>query len=456
MRINIKLESIKTYEGAPAKRIKPIDELRRTVMACMLWENQFYEDGISIADRIANLIKSISDNDKIAQIASEARNRQHLRHVPLLIARELARKKGVVIKDLLADIIQRPDELCEFLALYWMDGKQPLSHQVKKGLAIAFKKFSEYQISKYNRPDAIKLKDVLFMVHPKPKDDDQQKVWDRLVEDKLTIPDTWEVRLSGGQDKHEAWIELIKERKLGGLAYLRNLRNMIQAKVSDEIISEGLKDINVSKVLPFRFITAAKYAPNLEKDLESLMIKGLNQQIKLSGKTILIVDVSGSMYGSSISNYSEMDRAHAACSLAILTRELCEDIKIYATAGNDSTEIHQTEMIPSRHGFALSDKIYSMCKPLGGGGIFLTPVLRWIKEREEKADRIIVITDEQDCARSNKSDSPLKADTFGKNNYMINVASMKNGIGYDKWVHIDGFSEAVINYIREYERIDLQ
>ncbi|KKL63042.1 hypothetical protein LCGC14_2179080, partial [marine sediment metagenome] len=239
------------------------------------------------------------------------------------------------------------------------------------------------------------------MVHPKPKDDEQQKVWDRLVEDKLTIPDTWEVRLSGGQDKHEAWTELIKERKLGGLAYLRNLRNMIQAKVSDEIISEGLKDINVSKVLPFRFITAAKYAPNLEKDLESLMIKGLNQQIKLSGKTILIVDVSGSMYSSPISNYSEMDRAHAACSLAILTRELCEDIKIYATAGNDGTEIHQTELIPSRHGFALSDKIYSMCRPLGGGGIFLTPVLRWIKEREEKADRIIVITDEQDCARSN-------------------------------------------------------
>ncbi|KKL63043.1 hypothetical protein LCGC14_2179090 [marine sediment metagenome] len=146
MRINTKPELVKTHEGAPAKRIKPIDELRRTVMACMLWENQFYEDGVSIADRIASLIKNISDNDKIAQIASEARNRQHLRHVPLLIARELARKKGVVIKDLLADIIQRPDELCEFLALYWMDGKQPLSHQVKKGLAIAFKKFRNIKL----------------------------------------------------------------------------------------------------------------------------------------------------------------------------------------------------------------------------------------------------------------------------------------------------------------------
>jgi len=37
--------------------------------------------------------------------------------------------------------------------------------------------------------------------------------------------------------------------------------------------------------------------------------------------------------------------------------------------------------------------------------------------------------------------------------YVINVASFKNGIGYGKWMHIDGWSEAVIGYIRELEKM---
>lgn len=36
---------------------------------------------------------------------------------------------------------------------------------------------------------------------------------------------------------------------------------------------------------------------------------------------------------------------------------------------------------------------------------------------------------------------------------MINVASARNGVGYGKWVHIDGWSEAVVEYIREAERL---
>ncbi len=61
---------------------------------------------------------------------------------------------------------------------------------------------------------------------------------------------------------------------------------------------------------------------------------------------------------------------------------------------------------------------------------------------DERYDRIIVITDEQSHDRV--------AAPRGKG-YVINVASARNGVGYGPWVHIDGFSEAVINYIRELE-----
>ena len=48
-----KLMRVFTREGAPAKAFTPEDELKRTVMNCLLWEDQFYEDGVSIADRIS-------------------------------------------------------------------------------------------------------------------------------------------------------------------------------------------------------------------------------------------------------------------------------------------------------------------------------------------------------------------------------------------------------------------
>ena len=328
--------------------------------------------------------------------------------------------------------------------------RQPLSAQVKKGLARAFAKFNRYQLAKYNRDGEVKLRDVLFLCHAKPKDDQQAKDWKDLINGTLEPPNTWEVALSTGKDKKETWERLISEGKLGGLAFLRNLRNMKEADVSESVIFDGLAKMNTERILPFRFISAAKYAPQWEAQIESVMLKCLEKTIKLSGKTILVVDVSSSMYGEKISAKSELDRAEVACSLAILIRETCEYPVIYATAGDDRTRIHQTQVIPSRHGFALKDVIYNLCRPLGGGGIFLKQVMDYISKHEKEAERIIVITDEQDCGISS-NDSPTKANAFGKQNYLINVASYKNGIGYGKWTHFDGWSESVLDYIREYE-----
>jgi hypothetical protein len=75
----------------------------------------------------------------------------------------------------------------------------------------------------------------------------------------------------------------------------------------------------------------------------------------------------------------------------------------------------------------------------------------YVYDKEKTADRIIVITDEQDCD-TDDTRSPAKANAFGVNNYLINVSVEKNGIGYGKWTHIDGWSEAVIPYIQQFER----
>lgn len=156
----------RTHEGAPARHITPEQELRRSLMACLLWESQFYEDGVEIAGRMHELVPKVAP-ERVAAMAVEARGNMKLRHAPLLLVRTMARHAShrAFVGDTLAQVIQRADELAEFVAIYWKDGRVPLSKQVKTGLASAFAKFDEYALAKYNRPGPIKLRDVLFLTH---------------------------------------------------------------------------------------------------------------------------------------------------------------------------------------------------------------------------------------------------------------------------------------------------
>lgn len=431
---NYKSDS-KTHEGASAKRINAEQALRRSVMSCLLWESSFYEDGQLIADRICALVQQ-NKPEVVAQLAIEAREKMKLRHIPLLLVRELARhidlKGRRLVASTLERVIQRADELTEFLSIYWKDKREKLSAQVKKGLARAFVKFSAYDLAKYNKDSKIKLRDVLFLCHAKPKDEEQANVWKKLIDGSLESPDTWEVALSAGKNKKETFERLIKEKNLGALALIRNLRNMIEAKVEAGLIREALGSMKVERVLPFRFITSARYAPKFEPELEQAIFKALQGHEKLSGKTILLVDVSGSMY-SAISSKSEATRIDVACGLAVLAREICDDISIYAFS-------NETKLIPNRRGFALRDSINTS---MPHGGTDLGGAINYINTNEEY-DRLIVFTDEQSHTQVNNPKAK---------GYMVNVSCEKNGIGYGKWTHIDGFSEQIINYIIQSENI---
>jgi len=424
---------VKTHEGAVTVQVGAVEQLKRTVMSCMLWEKSFYEDGIDIADRIVDLVSKVKTEDAF-QIAVDARNKSKLRHVPLLIARAMANIKDhkSVVSKLLAEIIQRPDEMTEFLSIYWKNGKQPVSAQVKKGLAKAFKKFNEYSLAKFNRDGAVKLKDVLFISHPKPDSDEQQDMWNRLVTGNLKTPDTWEVALSAKGNTKEQWERLLVENKLGGLALLRNMRNMIGVNVDALLIRKALTDMKTDRILPYRFIASAKYAPDYEPDLELAMFKCLTEKNKMKGKTILLVDVSGSM-DDKISEKSDLERIDAACGLAILARELCEDVEIYSFS-------NKLVKIPVRRGFALRDSIVSSQSHSGTDTGDAVQAIN----ANCSYDRMIIITDEQSM---NRIENPK-----GKG-YIINVASYQNGIGYDSgWNHINGWSESVLDYIKESER----
>jgi hypothetical protein len=311
--------------------------------------------------------------------------------------------------------------------------KKKLSAQVKLGLAKAFQKFSEYDLAKYNRDGAVKLRDVLFLCHAKPKDAEQEELWKRLIHGKLQTPDTWEVALSGGADKKETFERLMLDGKLGALAFLRNMRNMKEAGISQELITGYASAVDISRVLPFRFIAAARAVPAWENIIEPMMLRACEGREKMPGRTAVLLDVSGSM-DELISSKSDIRRIDAACGVAILLRELCESVEIY-------TFSEGVVQCPPRRGFALRDAVVGS-QP--HGGTYLGNAVDLIN-RDREYDRLIVLTDEQ------SRDSVPSPKALG---YVINVAGNKNGVGYGKWTHIDGFSEACIDYIQEAEKIE--
>jgi 60 kDa SS-A/Ro ribonucleoprotein len=432
----------RTHEGAPARVITAEQALRRSVLSCMLWEGEFYEDGVQIAGRIQELVPRV-DAERVAALAVEAREKMKLRHAPLLLVREMARQathRGLVA-DTLTRVIQRADELSEFVAIYWAGGRQPLSAQVKKGLAAAFAKFDEYGLAKYDRAGSVRLRDVLFLSHARPVDEAQAALWKRLAGNELATPDTWEVALSGagreqGADKRAVWERLLSERKLGALALLRNLRNLHAAGVSEELVLAALAGLKTDRVLPFRFLAAARHAPQWEQALEAAMYRALEgRTARLAGHTVLLVDVSGSM-AAQLSHRSEMQRADAAYGLAILLREIAEKVTIYTFSDN-------AKRVPARRGMALRD---ALDRNQPHGGTFLGASLKQVEsEVREGYDRLIVITDEQ---------SHDQVPAPRAKGYAINVASNRNGVGYGPWTHIDGWSEAVVDYIVELEAGD--
>lgn len=431
MKTNTKLtHSTFTYEGAKAASISSLQELRRTVMACLLWEKNFYEDGIAVVDRIKNLCDFLTAKE-IADLANEAKNVFFMRHVPLLLCVMVIEKKERDISyKCIQDVVQRPDDMGELLSLFILNkGKKVLPKVLKQGLADCWPKFTRYQLQKYKGKGAYTLKDIMRLTHPKPENDEQALLWRQLVKDELPPADTWEVALSAGADKKETFERLLKENQLGYLALLRNLRNMDQSNVDKDLVKSAiLARKGAKKILPFSYIAAARHAPTFEQELDIAMQAGLGDLPAFNGETIILVDVSGSML-SPLSSRSEMQRIDAACGVAALFNGKA---RIFSFSD-------KVVEIPPRKGMALVDAITNS-QPTHGTR--LGDAINYVNTLPH--DRLIVITDEQSSNYS-KPAAP-KA-------YMINVGTYQNGIGYGNgWTaNISGFSENIFRYIHSYE-----
>ncbi len=186
---------------------------------------------------------------------------------------------------------------------YWLeDYGRPLPNALKRGVADALSGFDDYALAKYRTEGRrLKMVDLVNLVHA------TSPSIDRLMQGTLRPPDTWEVKLTqvGGDAARKAdeWARLVNEQLLGYFALLRNLRNL--ERWAPQVLPAAYAQLTDpdaiarSKVLPFRFITAAKQveSPQSRAAIAEAAEIALGNLPELSGRTLVALDVSGSMEG---------------------------------------------------------------------------------------------------------------------------------------------------------------
>lgn len=327
-----------TYEGAPAFSLSAKDELSTLVAASMLGEGTFYESGDDRRARIDALVAKV-DPAFACKLAVYARSVWNLRTVSLYVVLSVAKTRKYdpqVLKGAVADVIQRCDEVREMLAgaLTIFGDKKSIPQAIKRGIALAMRKFDQYGYAKYQGGQgAVKFRDVLRIVHPTPKNAEQSAVFAAIMADTLTMPEgreTWERIVSKDGSTAESWAKAAKETPY--MATLRNLRNFAQnGALTDEVIAKirDPKQVAKSRQLPIRFLSAARelekasVAPKAVQAVMDAAELSLENVPLLGDNILVVVDVSGSMRGGKISEKSSLCAADVAClmgaSLALAT-----------------------------------------------------------------------------------------------------------------------------------------
>ena len=424
------------YMSAKAYRMTAEIELYSAVVTCMV-DDSYYESNADRLNRIKNLIAKC-EPEFVAKLAIYARTQMNLRSVPVILAVELAKlhSGNDIVRRTVSGVVRRADEIKEILAYYQLANSREgvkklnrLSKQIQKGLSDAFSRFDEYQFAKHNADAEVKLRDALFLVHPKAKDEDQQAIFDRIVSDSLAIPYTWETEMSelgqksfadeAGKVKAiaEKWEELVLSGKLGYMAILRNIRNIL-TKSTDLALDKAIETltdegrIRKSKQMPFRYLSAFMEIDKLSKEnnlfesqkakiekvksaLEKALTMACDNIPVCQGRTAILSDNSGSMYGdtggkSLVSAMSNRKSADIANLFAVLYWNKCHDTYV-GLFGDRLIDANLSRSVNVFENFNIVNRAASKCGPSTERGIF--EYMEQLIKSKTMLDRIIIFSD---------------------------------------------------------------
>ena len=461
-------EKVTNYMGSDAYKYNPKMELVTTVLTSFM-QDKYYESANKEMKRLVPLIKA--DPLFAAKLAVYTRNEFGMRSITHFIAGEVAREKGNWKRGFYDKVVRRVDDMLEIMAYHLDKNGKPIPNGMKRGFADAINRFDAYQLAKYRgEGKAVKLVDLVNLIHPTPRHAETVKVSRdkylkaiperqlKQLSDVSLLPDpveidpitalilgllknesTWETKLTkAGQEgktkkevaekKAEAWVDLIRDKRLGYFAALRNIRNIIEQapEALDDVLNiiTNTKMLENSLVLPFRFLAAYEEVSQIavidrpEAHFESVVAKrdahkntivkvqnaievALNHSVhnlpKLEGRTLILCDNSGSMHGdrggsSVISAASNIKTADIGNLFATLYWMKCDDTLV----GLFGDRLVHPKLKRDEGVFENYKIINNAAHTVGGGtetGIF-TMFERMIKEKMH-VDTCVVFSDMQ-------------------------------------------------------------
>jgi len=396
----------------------------------------------------------------IAKLAVFARCEFNMRSVSHVLAAILAREPNgkKFVRRLIPSIVVRADDVTEILSAYLHFYGKPVPNALKKGINDAFVRFDEYSLAKYKgEGNKLKMRDVPRICHPTPKDAGQSDLWKRLIAGELKRPYTWEVELSAKGNYSYTWEELIWSGKVGYMALLRNLRNIISAAPRNiDMVYETLADperVRKSRQFPFRFLSAYNEIKGVRgatskvyDTLEAALEVSVDNIPRIPGKTAIAVDVSGSMRDP-VSRKSKMTCAEIGLLLGVIASRVCDE-SIFLTF---DTEVYP-QTVSKRGG--ILPQVRNI--PVRGGGTYMQKPFLYLRDGNIRVDRIIVLSDNQcNCTHSGSGTA-----------FQKHANAYRKKLNPDCWIHgidlqgygtqqftgertnvISGWSEKVLEFI---------
>lgn len=441
---------------APAYSMDAKSKLVTQVLTSFFYEKKFYGDNSA---EMQETIKTVIDKEPqfVSNLAVFARRVFNMRSVPHVLTAYLAHETSgkPYVRSTIDGVVLRGDDLTEIMAFYLSTFGKPIPNSLRRAIADKLVTFDEYTLAKYKGDNkAVKMRDLICLCRPRPQTSKQEDLFKRCLESRLETPLTWETELSANGNNAKTWEKLIDSGKVGYMALLRNLRNIIKANPSNiqqvyDIIQDP-EHVRKSKQLPFRFLSAYKSVKDISGSkvldvLENAVDASIENLPKINGTTVIAVDVSGSMR-SAISAKSDIECSEIALMLAYIANRICENAFIYAFDNN----VYKLTM-SSRAGILQAvDNT-----PIHGGGTNMGLPFQLMISEKINADRIIILSD-------NMNNSGL----WGNSPTQHYADEYRRISGNDIWVHgidlqgygtqqfhgrktniIAGWSEKVLDFI---------
>lgn len=462
-----------SYNGNPQPVKDDAQQLYELIVLSLYGKDSYYETTDQRVQRLEALVNSVVSNNQLDFIANaivHARHVMNIRSMPVVLAVYFAKalrdqnKQYPHLREVVRDVIGRADQITDLyaVALGVFGSKKAVPMAIKRGVADAFEKFNEYQFAKYNSSGAVKLRDVLRIVHPVGKSAEQGELYQKIMKDALEVPYTWETELSkNGQlpegerkAKDVLWTDLIRSGKLGYMALLRNLRNIVEASVTPQVITEVANrigdpaEVAKSKQLPFRFTNAlnsiAGFGNNkLNAALSKAVDASLGNLPQLGNGVWIIVDCSGSMSGGFSSRSVGMTPIKTA---SIFAAALAK-----ANRNADSVKITMFSDDAFHVPVNTEDSVLSITETLmsrvTGGGTNLGAALAKKKDLGFEPDTVIVLSDMQvSYLHKHTLERLFSKDTL---KIALNLETYDSTPVHqdDGWYQLGGFSERLFDFI---------